>query len=152
MKAVQINRKQVREILGISKNKLSEIIRNQKHMKFPKQVNSGLMNQLYYEHEVLAFKKREDYHNIRWTSADRPIDVRKDGFDNALATHFITRPALTDEKLSFSQVIKKHMNKPGAKTTVVHLEERNDYTPPRGGMALYRTGDSYRIAHEGGGW
>lgn len=139
-----INRKQCAELLGIGIHKLTEIIRHHDYLGFPEQMNTGYLNQLYYEDEVLVFKATKDYHNIKWTQPPKPSDVKLDKFDNAAAVKFLSRPALIDEEITLQSIINKHCRKFG-KTKTVHLQERNDYVPPRHELSLFRTGESYQV-------
>ncbi|MGZ5028964.1 MAG: hypothetical protein ACXV8I_00010 [Methylobacter sp.] len=145
-----INRKQCADLLGIGIHKLTEIIRHHKYLEFPEQMNTGYMNQLYYEDEVLEFKATKDYHGIKWTQPPKPSDVKLDSFDNKAAVKFLSRPAISDEEITLHSIISKHCRKFG-KTTVVHLKERNDYVPPRSDLTLFRACESYQV-HVAGGY
>lgn len=146
-----ITRAEISVLLGIKKNRLCEIINRHKYLAFPPPVCLRMRIHWYNEAEVIAWDKAVDHRNVKWRPMLKPTAAKPDSFDNDMAIRFITKPAITDEEKTYSQVIKKHITRP-AKTTVVHLQERNDYTPPHSGMALFRTGDSYRVAHDGGGW
>jgi hypothetical protein len=122
-----ITRKEACLILEIKPSKLAEIICHHKYLGFPAQMNTGLMNQLYYEHEVLEFKKNTDYHNIKWTQPPKRTEVKENPFDNALAVGFITKP-----RVSFSQIVMKHLSGK-SKTIVIHLEEHDNFAPLRSG-------------------
>lgn len=71
----------------------------------------------------------------RKTINRKQCDVKRDKFDNAAAVEFLSRPLRTDEG--------KHFRKFG-KTKTVHLQVRNDYTPPRNNLTLYGDRGLYR--------
>lgn len=64
------------------------------------------------------------------------------GFDNAAASAFISRPAIISKPATMAEISKKHC-KSRAKTTVVHLEERNDYAPPHSQLTHYFGENAY---------
>lgn len=86
-----ILRKDTHILLGISKNKLSEIIRNHKYLNFPAQVNKGLIHQRFYKDDVLKWMDETDYHNIKWTQNSKiPDELKPVSFDNKLAVKFLS--------------------------------------------------------------
>lgn len=141
-----IIRDEIRALTGCSQNQICYTTKYRPN-KFPNPVHRGANRLLYYNKaEILIWLSANELKGIvpKSTFKKDHQAIEKQAFDNALALMFISRPTVSDVGVIVGSA--------NAKTTVVHLQERNDYTPPHSGLALFRTGDSHRVAHDGGGW
>ena len=129
---ILITRLEAAQLIGITKNKLSEIIRHHKHLDFPRPDNTSLTHhQLFDKESVLKWAAKTDYKGIKWTQAPKPLVISSDRFDNAMAIKFNTAST------------KKHA-RPGGKTTVVHCIERNVEYCGRN-MPMYKPAGNHTI-------
>lgn len=119
-----ITRPEIAKLTGVGLSKANAACHS-KHRGFPSPCGKVGRKLGYSKRAVMAWLKNNDLKNMTFTPDEyacrrQPVSQASPKLDDALALQFITRANS-----------KKHQAKTtGAKTTVVHLIERNDYIPP----------------------
>jgi predicted DNA-binding transcriptional regulator AlpA len=150
-----ITRSEIAKTSGISLDKLSRVVHT-KALGFPKPVIKMAHCELgYNREEVIHWLSCHDVKTVPTPIKDREPSTNKERqtlsvserrIDNTLAVAFLTGS------------LKKHPRKKAKhaseckKTVTVHLQERNDYSPPCGGLAQASAFETTYILHMPGNW
>jgi len=137
--------KQIAAALGVSKQKLSKLIHENKIQ--PPPVILIKNNTRYYDAiaaEKLIKSEPLKPENLLLAQAISNKPGRPQ-IDNIMATQFITRASACAKPKTLADIVKKHIGQ-RPKTTVVHLVERNDYIPPNSALARASHNAEHRLS------
>ena len=135
-----LTRGDIIRFLGIRKNLLSELI-IKKRISFPTPIGKAERSYIYDSRHIVAWLKTKPFSAMPTKTPDRSRS--ESTLDNKAAKAFLTAKPLSDRPPTMTDIAKK-IHAKMVKTTVVHLEERNDYAPPHSHLTLYSGSSEHR--------